>query len=63
MMGHAADVFTSIPGDLLLTVEVTPHDLFTFEGKTIKSTVEVSLTEAILGCETTVTTAHGPVNI
>ena len=25
-MGHAADVFTSYPGDLLLTVNVKEHD-------------------------------------
>lgn len=62
-MGHAADVFTSVPGDLLLTVEVSPHEVFTIEGKTIKSTVDLSLAEAILGCSTTVVTAHGPVNI
>ena len=63
MLGHAADVFTSIPGDLLLTVEVSPHDLFSVEKKNIKSKVEVSLAEAILGCKITIATAYGPANI
>lgn len=63
MLGHAADVFTSVSGDLLLTVEVSPHELFTADGKNIRSRVELSLTEAILGCTITVQTAHGPANV
>jgi DnaJ-class molecular chaperone len=60
MLGHAADVFTSVSGDLLLTIDVTPHDFLRVEGKNINSTVELSLTEAILGCTITVVTAYGP---
>jgi molecular chaperone DnaJ len=60
LLGHAADVFTSVPGDLLLTVEVSPHDVFKVDDKNIKSTVELTLSEAILGCVITVMTAHGP---
>ena len=63
MLGHAADVFTSVPGDLLLTVDVSPHDVFTVEKKNIKSKVELSLVEAILGCKITVSTAYGPANL
>lgn len=60
MMGHAADVFTSVAGDLLLTVEVIPHDFLKVEKKNISSDVELSLSEAILGCKITIETAHGP---
>ncbi len=63
MLGHAADVFTSIPGDLLLTVEVSPHDFLSVEKKNIKSKVELSLAEAILCSKITVTTACGQANI
>jgi molecular chaperone DnaJ len=63
MMGHASDVFTSVPGDLLLTVDISPHEVFKMEGKNIKSTVELSLSEAVLGCTITVMTAHGPANV
>jgi DnaJ-class molecular chaperone len=62
-LGHAADVFTSVPGDLLLTVDVKPHELFRTEGRDIHSKVELSLCEAILGCKVTIATAHGPLNI
>ena len=54
MLGHAADVFTSVPGDLLLTIDVSPHELFTAVGRDIESKVELSLAEAILGCKITV---------
>lgn len=63
MLGHAADVFTSVPGDLLLTVDVKPHEIFRTEGRDIHSKVELSLFEAILGCKVTIATAHGPFNI
>lgn len=63
MMGHAADVFTSIAGDLLLTVEVKQHECLLVDGKNIRSTVDLTLAEAVLGCEMTVITAYGPINI
>ena len=63
MMGHAADVFTSIPGDLLLNIEVKPHEFMTVEGKNIKSNVDINIAEAVLGCKITIQTAYGPYNI
>jgi len=32
-MGHASDVFTSVAGDLLLTVRVKPHAYFKLVNK------------------------------
>ena len=62
-MGHAADVFTAVPGDLLITVKVQPHDFYQREGKNVKTEVELTLSEAILGAKLTISTVHGPVTI
>ena len=62
-MGHAADVFTSVPGDLLITIKVQPHDFYEREENNIKTTVELTLSEAILGTKLTISTVHGPVTI
>jgi len=54
MMGHAADVYTSFPGDLLLTVNIEAHDFFERKDKDIYSDVNLSLSEALLGCDMTI---------
>ena len=53
-MGHASDVFSSAPGDLLLTVKVKPHEFFTSKDCDIWSEVPITLLEAIRGTEMTV---------
>lgn len=63
-MGHAADVYTSQAGDLLLTVHVKQHDVFERVSKQdVRIEVELTLAEAILGAEMTISTVHGPINI
>ena len=63
-MGHAADVFTSQAGDLLLTINIKNHEVFERVGKQdVRTEVELTLAEAILGTEMTVSTVHGPLNI
>ena len=62
-MGHAADVYTSVAGDLLIHLKVKPHKFFEREDTTIKSEVELTLSEAILGAKITIATVHGPLNI
>ena len=63
-MGHASDVFTSAAGDLLLTVNVKKHDFYERVNKLdIQTEVELTLAEAILGTELTVSTVYGPLNI
>ena len=62
-MGHAADVVTSVPGDLLLTLKVNDHKVFNREDKTIKSEVALTLAEALLGGKVTISTVHGPLTI
>lgn len=62
-MGHASDCYTSLPGDLLLTINVTESEVFEREEQTIKSIIPVSLTQAILGTNITVDTVDGKVNI
>ena len=62
-MGHAADVYSSMPGDLLLTINIGPHDFFERKDKDIYSDVSLTLSEALLGCPMTIQTVHGPLNI
>lgn len=60
-MGHAPDVFASLPGDLLLTVKVKEHAHFKRDAKNISSEVPLTLLEAIQGATITVNTVYGPV--
>ena len=63
-MGHAADVYTSHAGDLLLNIKVKKHDFYERVNKLdIQTEVELTLAEAILGTEMTISTVHGPLNI
>ena len=62
-MGHAADVFTSVAGDLLITLKVKSHEFYERLDKNIKSEVDLTLSEAILGTKLTISTVHGPLNI
>lgn len=63
-MGHAADVYTSHAGDLLLNVIVKKHHFFERVNKNdIQTEVELTLAEAILGTDITISTVHGPLNI
>ena len=50
-------------GDLLLKVNIKRHDFYEREGKNIRTTVELTLSEAILGAKITIATVHGPINI
>jgi len=64
MMGHSADVYSSYPGDLLITLNVKPHVFFERTNKLdIQTEVELTLAEAILGTQLTISTVHGPLNI
>jgi DnaJ-class molecular chaperone len=60
-MGHAPDVFASLPGDLLLTVKVKEHAHFKRDAKNISSEIPITLLEAIQGATITVNTVYGPV--
>jgi len=63
-MGHAADVYTSHAGDLLLNVTVKKHNFFERVNKNdIQTEVELTLAEAILGTDITISTVYGPLNI
>jgi molecular chaperone DnaJ len=48
-------------GDLLVTVSVRPHKLFTREGANIMYELNIPVTQAILGAEVTVPTIDGDV--
>jgi molecular chaperone DnaJ len=48
-------------GDLLITVSVKPHKLFTREGANILYEMDIPVTQAILGAEVKVPTIDGDV--
>jgi DnaJ-class molecular chaperone len=48
------------PGDLYVTVHVTPDSVFGRSGDNLTLTVPVTFTEATLGAEIKVPTLHGP---
>lgn len=48
-------------GDLLITVSVRPHDVFTREGTSVLCEMPVSVTQAMLGAEVEVPTLDGKV--
>ena len=47
------------PGDLEITVRVTPHPIFTLEGNSLRVTVPVAFDEAALGAQIDVPTLDG----
>ncbi|NLF05465.1 MAG: DnaJ domain-containing protein [Actinomycetales bacterium] len=47
------------PGDLVVTVHVTPHPVFALDGKNLRITVPVTFPEAALGTQITVPTLDG----
>ena len=49
------------PGDLCVTVRVSPHTLFGRKGRDLTLTVPITFTEAVLGADVTVPTLDGPV--
>jgi molecular chaperone DnaJ len=49
------------PGDLFVTVHVSPHTLFGRRGRDLTLTVPIAFTEAVLGADITVPTLEGPV--
>ncbi len=51
------------PGDLLITVSIAPHPLFTLEGTDVRLDLPVTLYEAALGAKVRVPTLDKPVEI
>jgi molecular chaperone DnaJ len=48
------------PGDLLVTVHVEPHSVFTLDGADLKVTVPITFPEAVLGAQIEVPALDGP---
>jgi molecular chaperone DnaJ len=46
-------------GDLVVTVHVKPHPVFSLEGENVRITVPVTFTEAVFGCQIDVPTPDG----
>lgn len=60
--GHAGRLGAP-PGDLYITLEVAPHDLFRREGSSIHIKLPVTVTEATLGTQVEVPTLQGRTTI
>lgn len=50
-------------GDLFIEIVVTPHQVFTREGKDVHITIPISCADAALGCKIDVPTIHGDVEM
>jgi curved DNA-binding protein len=61
--GQFSPYYTSQRGDLYLTVEVTPHPFFQFEGDNLVCEVPISPDEAVLGAQVEVPTPDGSVTM
>jgi len=51
------------PGDLLITVQIAPHPIFTLDGADVRLDLPITLYEAALGAKVRVTTLDKPVEI
>lgn len=52
-----------VPGDLYLEIKVRHHDVFSRNGDDLLATLEVQMTDAILGAKTTLKTLDGEVEV
>lgn len=55
MTGKGEAVAHGIPGDLYIRVHVKPHSVFTREGDNLVMTLNIKITDAILGAQYTIT--------
>ncbi len=51
------------PGDVLITINLAPHPLFTREGQNLRLELAISLKEAVLGGSVEVPTLSAPVSL
>lgn len=61
--GQFSPYYTSQRGDLYLTVELTPHPFFQFDGDNLTCEVTIAPDEAVLGAQVEVPTPDGPVTV
>lgn len=61
--GNFSPYYTSQRGDLYLTVEITPHPFFQFEGDNLTCEVPIAPDEAVLGAQVEVPTPDGSVTV
>lgn len=58
-LGHCSDCVTSPAGDLLIQIQVKEHDILKRDKNDIISTLNITLSEAILGTTKPVLTLDG----
>ncbi|MBL1177054.1 DnaJ C-terminal domain-containing protein [Pantanalinema sp. GBBB05] len=61
--GQFSPHYTSQRGDLYLTIEITPHAFFQFEGDNLVCEVSITPDEAVLGAQIEVPTPDGMVTV
>lgn len=61
--GQFSPYYTTQRGDLYLTVEISPHPFFHFEGDNLICEVPIAPDEAVLGAHVEVPTPDGPVSV
>ncbi len=61
--GQYSPYYTSQRGDLYLTVDITPHSFFQFDGDNLVCEVPISPDEAVLGAQVEIPTPDGTVTM
>jgi DnaJ-class molecular chaperone len=61
-LGHGGP-FSDEPGDVMLTLRIAPHDVFTLEGQDVRLRLPIPLEDAVLGTSLRVPTLTGAVNM
>ena len=51
------------PGDVLITIAIAPHPVFTREGRNLRMELPITLKEAVLGAKVQVPTLSGPLTL
>ena len=63
LRGEGAVGPSGLPGDVLITVRVEPHELFERDGHHLRLTLPITLYEAVLGAKVRVPTLEGSVEL
>ena len=63
LTGAGEAVQGGTPGDLYVRIYVTPHKIFKREGEHLVMTLQVKLTDALLGAEYPIETLDGKINL
>ncbi len=63
LVGKGEGIKNGTPGDLYVKINTAPHKIFTREGQNLRMTLEIKLTDALLGTTYTIETIEGPLAV